>query len=261
MSCSRKPPASVVATAPHHGRRETTVDLQRLDDLIPKFKAGPLARAATATRRAVFRLTARRFTIEIALAKREIEARGDELHWLDERVRTLRERCNGSSRPRRRTTRKGAWQSAAAEAQRTELLRLALASEHVQQIRSEMAVVGRTARNAMARRQRAELEANRARRTGDAVLGDAGRRRVSAHSMKSSSAGRGNAALRQRSEDEARQSVAQMRAALKRRNVIIAMCRSVASRGHRPRAVAQRDRRTVAAVDSWRRIAHSSPRR
>src|SRR5512146_3035258 len=71
---------------------ETTGDLQRLDDLINEVasQVRSLARQRKRAERHA-ELTARRFTIEIALAKREMVAWHDELERLDERVRLLRE--------------------------------------------------------------------------------------------------------------------------------------------------------------------------
>ena len=71
---------------------ETTVDLQRLDDLISEVQSQ--VRSLARQRRRAERhseLSARRFTIEIALAKREMEAWREELEQLDLRVRDLRE--------------------------------------------------------------------------------------------------------------------------------------------------------------------------
>ena len=71
---------------------ETTVDLQRLDDLITEVQSQ--VRSLARQRKRAERhseLTARRFTIEIALAKREMEAWHDELQRLGERVSELRE--------------------------------------------------------------------------------------------------------------------------------------------------------------------------
>ena len=143
---------------------ETTVDLQRLDDLISEVQSQ--VRSLARQRKRAERhseLMARRFTIEIALAKREMQAWHDELERLDDRVRTLR-----GSAPRIEEAVRAAEQArdtahgsrAAAEAQRTELLRLVSTQrELVQQIRGEMAVAEERQRNALARRQRAELEA------------------------------------------------------------------------------------------------------
>src|SRR5436189_4159897 len=71
---------------------ETTTDLQRLDDLIAEVQSQ--VRSLSRQRKRAERhaeLTARRFTVEIALAAREMAAWQDELQQLDERVRTLRE--------------------------------------------------------------------------------------------------------------------------------------------------------------------------
>src|SRR5678809_689304 len=67
---------------------ETTVDLQRLDDLITEVQSQ--VRSLARQRRRAERyaeLNTRRFTVELALAKREMEAWHGELHRLDERVR------------------------------------------------------------------------------------------------------------------------------------------------------------------------------
>src|SRR5438477_4555822 len=70
---------------------ETVADLTRLDDLINEVYTQ--VRSLARQRRRAERhseIMARRFTIEIALAKREMDAWHDELQRLDERVRTLR---------------------------------------------------------------------------------------------------------------------------------------------------------------------------
>ena len=71
---------------------ETTVDLQRLDDLISEVQSQvrSLARQRKRAERYA-ELMARRFTLEIALAKREMEAWHDELQRLGARVHELRE--------------------------------------------------------------------------------------------------------------------------------------------------------------------------
>ncbi len=199
---------------------ETTVDLQRLDDLISEVQSQ--VRSLSRQRKRAERhgeLTSRRFTIEIALAKREMEAWREELLRLDERVTTLRE-----SGPRTEESVLQAEQArdtahgnrAAAEAQRTELLRLVSTQrELVQQIRGEMAVAEERQRNAMARRQRAELEANEGEAYGERISGD----REAAASDRAQfeeqlRAAREMLAVRQREEDETRQAVAEMRSAL-----------------------------------------------
>ncbi|HEY5061290.1 MAG TPA: AAA family ATPase, partial [Gemmatimonadaceae bacterium] len=144
---------------------ETTVDLQRLDDLISEVQSQvrSLARQRKRAERHA-ELTARRFTIEIAVAKREMQAWQEELERLDGRVRALRESIphveeSVLAAEQERDDLNG--NRAAAEAQRTELLRLVSTQRAlVQQIRGEMAVAEERQRNALARRQRAELEAN-----------------------------------------------------------------------------------------------------
>ena len=199
---------------------ETTVDLQRLDDLITEVQSQ--VRSLARQRRRAERyseLNTRRFTVELALAKREMEAWHDELQRLDTRVHELRE-----SAPRveqavndaeiARDASQGA--RAAAEAQRTELLRLVSTQrEQVQQIRSEMAVAEERQRNALARRQRAELEANEGEAHGVRLSSDrenavADRAQLEDQLV----AARRTLGDRQRQEDESRQSVSRLRAAL-----------------------------------------------
>ncbi len=199
---------------------ETTVDLQRLDDLISEVQSQ--VRSLARQRRRAERhaeLTARRFTIEIALAKREMEAWQDELQRLDERVRTLRETAPQSEESvvaaeHARDAAHG--NRAAADAQRTELLRLVSSQrERVQQIRGEMAVAEERQRNALARRQRAELEANEGEAYGARVSTD----REQAASERAQCDGqlraaREKLAQRQHEEDETRHHVALKRGAL-----------------------------------------------
>src|SRR5207237_1691229 len=71
---------------------ETMVDLQRLDDLIAEVQSQVRSLARQRKRAERYsELTARRFTIEIAIASREMAAWSDELTRLDTRVRELRE--------------------------------------------------------------------------------------------------------------------------------------------------------------------------
>jgi chromosome segregation protein len=156
---------------------ETTVDLQRLDDLISEVQSQvrSLARQRKRAERHA-ELTARRFTIEIAVAKREMQAWHEELERLDGRVRVLRESIpqveeSVLAAEQARDERHG--NRAAAEAQRTELLRLVSTQRAlVQQIRGEMAVAEERQRNALARRQRAELEANEGEAYGARISTD-----------------------------------------------------------------------------------------
>jgi chromosome segregation protein len=199
---------------------ETTIDLQRLDDLISEVQSQ--VRSLARQRRRAERhseLMTRRFTIEIALAKREMEAWREELQRLDERVRTLRETAPQAEEAvvaaeHGRDAAHG--DRAAAEAKRTELLRLVSSQrERVQQIRGEMAVAEERQRNSLARRQRAELEANEGEAYGARVSTD----REQAEGDRASceeqlGIAREKLARRQREEDETRQTVAARRAAL-----------------------------------------------
>src|SRR4051812_15361056 len=124
---------------------ETAVDLQRLDDLIAEGQSQ--VRSLARQRKRAERYTeimARRFTVEIALAKRETQAWSEELTLLDQRVVELRESvpvmeeamlAAEGARDDAHGSRTGA------EAQRAELSRLVTSQrDNVQQIRSEMAV-------------------------------------------------------------------------------------------------------------------------
>ncbi|HET7374245.1 MAG TPA: AAA family ATPase, partial [Gemmatimonadaceae bacterium] len=199
---------------------ETTVDLQRLDDLINEVQSQ--VRSLARQRRRAERnaeLMARRFTVELALAKREMEAWSDELTRLDQRVVELRESApqsdqSVSAAEQARDAAHGA--RAAAEAQRTELLRLVSTQrEQVQQIRAEMAVAEERQRNALARRQRAELEANEGEALGARISVD----REQLTNERAALEAQLHAASetlheRQRREDETRQAVARSRSAL-----------------------------------------------
>jgi len=199
---------------------ETTVDLQRLDDLITEVQSQVRSLARQRRRAERFsELNTRRFTVELALAKREMEAWHGELLRLDARVHELRETAPRveqavNDAEAARDASQGA--RAAAEAQRTELLRLVFTQrEQVQQIRSEMAVAEERQRNAFARRQRAELEANEGEAYGVRLSTDreqAGADRAQLEEQLV--AARQALGDRQRQEDESRQSVTRLRAAL-----------------------------------------------
>lgn len=199
---------------------ETTVDLQRLDDLIAEVLSQVRSLARQRKRAERFsELNSRRFTIEIALAKREMVAWHDELQRLDARVRELRETLPqveaavGAAEQARDVAHGN---RAAAEAQRTELLRLVSTQrEQVQQIRGEMAVAEERQRNALARRQRAELEATEGEAYGERITTD--REQAAAARAQNEAqlhAARENLGVRQREEDQSRQNVAHVRLTL-----------------------------------------------
>ncbi|HEY8174539.1 MAG TPA: chromosome segregation protein SMC [Gemmatimonadaceae bacterium] len=144
---------------------ETTGDLQRLDDLISEVQSQVRSLARQRKRAEKYsELTARRFTVEIALAAREMSSWRDELARLETRVAELRGQIPQSeeSVSRQEGERDAAHDArAASEAQRAELSRLvAVQREQVQQLRAEMAVAEERQRNALMRRQRAEAEAS-----------------------------------------------------------------------------------------------------
>jgi chromosome segregation protein len=150
---------------------ETTGDLQRLDDLVNEVASQ--VRSLSRQRKRAERyseITTRRYTVELALAAREMEAWREELGRLELRLAELRELQPSADAAMMdaeaaRDVAHGA--RAAAEAQRNELSRLVSAQrEQVQRIRGEMAVAQERKRNASARRQRAEAEATAGEETG-----------------------------------------------------------------------------------------------
>ena len=151
---------------------ETTTDLGRIDDLIAEVQSQvrSLARQRKRAERHA-ELMARRFTLEVAHAAREMSAWRDELAQLEERVTLLRtevpredERLHQAEAARDAAL----GERTAAEARRSELARIVSDQrERTQQLRGEIAVAEERLRNATSRRERAEEE----RREGDAVAG------------------------------------------------------------------------------------------
>ena len=156
---------------------ETTVDLQRLDDLISEVQTQvrSLARQRKRAERHA-ELTQRRFAVELNLASREMAAWHEELERLESRVADLREdmpNVEGRVAEAERARDESHGRRTGAEAQRSELLRLVTVQrEQVQQIRAEMAVAEERQRNAVARRQRAEAEASEGTAYGQRVADD-----------------------------------------------------------------------------------------
>jgi chromosome segregation protein len=151
---------------------ETTIDLSRIDDLIAEVQTQvrSLARQRKRAERHA-ELTRRRFTVEIALAAREMNAWCDELARLETRVGELRTSAPSAEEAMAaaeaaRDAASGA--RAAAEGRRNELARLvAEQASNTQQVRAEIAVAEERQRNALSRRERAEQE----RREGDTTVG------------------------------------------------------------------------------------------
>src|SRR5436309_876665 len=149
---------------------ETTTDLARIDDLIAEVQSQvrSLARQRKRAERYT-ELMARRFTLEVANASREMDAWRDELTRLEQRLSELRiEVPSDDERLRNAEAARDAALSerTSAEARRAELAKLVSDQrENAQLLRGEIAVAEERLRNAMSRRERAEEE----RREGDAI--------------------------------------------------------------------------------------------
>jgi chromosome segregation protein len=199
---------------------ETTGDLQRLDDLINEVasQVRSLARQRKRAERHAEIMT-RRFTVELSLASREMEAWREELARLETRLIELREQlpvaeAAALNAEAERDQAHGA--RAAAEAQRNELSRLVSAQrEQVQRIRAEMAVAEERQRNATARRQRAEAEASAGEQTGVQIAAE--RERAAEERTREEAelaAAEAELARHQEAENEARRVVAEARNAV-----------------------------------------------
>jgi chromosome segregation protein len=151
---------------------ETTGDLARLDDLINEV--GSQVRSLARQRRKAERHTevmARRKSVELTLAEREMASWMEELARLDEELKGLRERSpEGEARVRaaeqaRDTAHAG---RAAADTARQECTRIAVQlRESLQQLQTEVAVAEERHQNAAHRRERAEKERSEGAAFGD----------------------------------------------------------------------------------------------
>jgi chromosome segregation protein len=156
---------------------ETTLDLSRIDDLIGEVQSQvrSLARQRKRAERHA-ELMSRRFSVELTLASREMQAWHQELGTLEERVAELRDIVpTAEADVREYEVRRDIAHSAraAAEAQRAELARLAGGQrESAQQLRAEIAVAEERQRNALMRRQRAEEEQREGEALGERVQAD-----------------------------------------------------------------------------------------
>jgi chromosome segregation protein len=156
---------------------ETTGDLQRLDDLISEVQSQVRSLARQSKRAQRFsELNSRRFTVEIALAAREMASWRDELARLEARVTELKAQIPNSESmvlqaERDRDLAHDARSSA--EGRRSELSRLvAQQRDQVQQLRGEIAVAEERQRNAHARRARAEAEATESKQLREQLSTD-----------------------------------------------------------------------------------------
>ncbi|HSA54049.1 MAG TPA: AAA family ATPase [Gemmatimonadaceae bacterium] len=150
---------------------ETTQDLARLDDLLGEVQSQ--VRSLARQRKRAERhseLTARRFSIELTLASRDMESWREELRALEGDLHALRASAPELERAvhaaeQVRDGRHG--ERTAADAHRNELARQVVhLRDHVQQLRSEIAVSEERHRNAIDRRRRAEAEQVEGRAAG-----------------------------------------------------------------------------------------------
>jgi chromosome segregation protein len=156
---------------------ETTLDLSRIDDLIGEVQSQvrSLARQRKRAERHA-ELMGRRFSVELTLASREMQAWHTELGTLETRVTELRDLVPTAEADvhEHETERDIAHSSrTASEAQRAELARLASSQrESAQRLRGEIAVAEERQRNALMRRQRAEEEQREGEALGERVQAD-----------------------------------------------------------------------------------------
>jgi chromosome segregation protein len=151
---------------------ETTGDLARLDDLINEV--GSQVRSLARQRKKAERHTevmARRKSVELTLAEREMASWMDELARLGDELVELRERVPaGEARVRAAEQARDAAHAAraAADTARQERTRVAMQlRESQQQLQREVAVAEERHQNAIRRRERAELERNEGAAFGD----------------------------------------------------------------------------------------------
>ena len=142
---------------------ETAIDLSRLDDLVNEVQSQ--VRSLARQRRRAERhseLMARRFQVELTLARRDMAAWHDELGQLESRIGTLRDAvpaADGAVAESERAREAAHHARAAAEASRAELARTASQQQQdLSRVESELAVAEERHRNAIERRERAEEE-------------------------------------------------------------------------------------------------------
>jgi chromosome segregation protein len=232
---------------------ETTTDLARIDDLIAEVQSQvrSLARQRKRAERHT-ELTARRFTLEVAHASREMAAWRDELARLEERVTVLRVEVPAAEQSLRdaELAHESAFTDRTnAEARRAELARLVSDQrESSQQLRGEIAVAEERLRNAVSRRERAEEE----RREGDSVAG-----RVSTELERAAAElDTLDAALRSadealaghaRHEEEVRANLSVARSSLEQGERALRELREELHRAHLDRQSAEREREELSA--------------
>jgi chromosome segregation protein len=199
---------------------ETTTDLQRLDDLIAEVQTQvrSLSRQRKRSERYA-ELTARRFSVSIALASREMSTWHDELTRLEARVADLKAQVPESdeSVSQQERDRDAAHQGrSTSEARRAELSHLVgTQREQVLHLRAEIAVAEERQRNSLVRRQLAEAGAAEGAVRGEHLSADrAGA--TAEHSQFTAQLEHAQSAMdsRRASEDAARESVVATRTGL-----------------------------------------------
>ena len=199
---------------------ETTVDLSRLDDLIAEVQSQ--VRSLSRQRRRAEKhaeLMARRFSVELSLATREMSSWHEELAALDGKLVALRETLPLAENDIRdaemaREAAHGA--RAAAEANRSELARLAGEQrQKTQQLERELAVAEERQKNTLMRRQRAEEERKEGEAFGRRLREDRERAATDKATLTTELAEAGEA-LQQRviTENASREQVQRVRAAV-----------------------------------------------
>lgn len=199
---------------------ETTVDLSRLDDLIGEVQSQ--VRSLSRQRRRAERhaeLMSRRFTVEIALATREMAAWREELDSLDGKLEALRTDLPGAEESIASTEseREQAHAArAAAEAQRAEIARLTTEQrERTLRLENELALSEERQRSTEARRARAEQERLEGEAFGQRLRDDREKAETDRSTLEQELTDAGEAlAERVDSEDEARAVVARARQTL-----------------------------------------------
>ena len=232
---------------------ETAVDLGRLDDLIAEVQTQvrSLARQRKRAERNVD-LMKRRFTVDIALAAREMDAWRDELSRLETRVAELRNEApaaeeNVAAAEAARDAAHGA--RAAAEGRRGELARLVSEQrESTLQLRGQIAVAEERQRNAVARRERAEQEKREGGSTVERVMEElenavSHRRQLELELTQSNETHASTSA----EEEQVRASLAQARAAVETAERAAREMREVAHRHALDRAASERELQELGA--------------
>jgi chromosome segregation protein len=226
---------------------ETGIDLARLDDLIAEVQSQvrSLARQRKKAERYT-ELTARRFTVEVTLAGREMAAWREELARLEARVAELRAQIpalEDQGRAAERVREEGHNRRTGAEAHRAELARLVGAQQQdAMRLESELRVAEERQRNATARRERAQEEHRAGEELGRRLEHDREQARSEREQHERELvAARDALAARVLAEDDARRNVADARAAHERAAEAAQSAVDEARRLEHERAAAERE--------------------